>query len=138
MVFYSRINIRVLQINEPKFSTNKGTYFLRPTNRTKVDNLYFAAAYTITDTDMFEMESAAESGKRAAKELEQSVIVIKSPRPHFFAAYRFFDGIFCHLNLYSKYPLLCYCVGLLFSLTYYLGYTTFKLVNKMFKKPIMF
>ncbi len=55
---------------EPKFSTNQGVFYLRPENKTHLKNMYFANPYTKTDMYMFEMESAVESGPRAAKILE--------------------------------------------------------------------
>lgn len=113
-------NGRDLETHEPKFSTNKGTYFLRPQNETVFKNLYFATAYTRTQTDMFEMESAAESGRRAAQKLEKSVDVIPCDRPRFFAPYRWLDSIFPRLNLYRYFPLGWYCLGLPLSILLFL------------------
>lgn len=101
-----------LETCEPKFSTNKGTFFLRPDNRTKYKNLHFATAYTKTDTDMFEMESAAESGRRAARILEKSVRVVKIDRPLAFACYQWIDSLFAPINLYKHFPVIFLCLGL--------------------------
>lgn len=128
-------NGKALQTNEPKFSTNKGTYFLRPTNKTTIKNFYFAAAYTRTETDMFEMESAAESGKRAAQELEKSVNVIPSDRPALFAPYRLIDSIFPQFDIYKKFPLFWYCLGLPFALVYSLGVMVINLVKNTTNNP---
>lgn len=112
-------NGHTIETQEPKFSTNKETYFLRPTNDTILKNLFFAAAYTKTETDMFEMESAAESGRRAAQMLEKSVKVIPCYRPVFFAPYRWLDSVFPRLNLYEYSPL-GYCLGLPLSILFLL------------------
>lgn len=97
---------------EPKFSPNKGTLPLRPNNVTKYRNFYFATAYTKTETDMFEMEGAAESGRRAARMIEPAVVVFPSHRPIFFAPYRRIDRLFPKLDIYSYSPFLAFCLGL--------------------------
>ena len=96
-------NGKQLVTNEPKFSTNKGTYFLRPNNNTQYENFHFATAYTKTDTDMFEMESAAESGRLAARLLEPSISAFKIDRILLFAPYQMLDRLLCKLNLYQRY-----------------------------------
>ena len=101
-----------ISTREPKFSTNKGTYYLRPDNKTAYQNFYFATAYTKTQTDMFEMEGAAESGRRAARMLEKSVRVVESSRPALFAPYRWLDLVFSRFNLYKKFPGAWFFIGL--------------------------
>lgn len=105
-------NGRKIETEEPKFSTNKGTLFLRPDNRTIYENLFFAAGYTKTQTDMFEMEGAAESGRKAAQILEKSVNVIDNNRPLFFAPYRWLDSLMPQFNIYQDYPFLYFFLGL--------------------------
>lgn len=52
---------------EPKFSNNVGTVALRPsTYQEDLTNLVHATAYTKTDANIFNMDSAAEAGIRAA------------------------------------------------------------------------
>lgn len=52
---------------EPKFSNNVGTVALRPsTCQQDLTNLIHANAYTKTDANIFNMDSAAEAGIRAA------------------------------------------------------------------------
>ena len=115
-----KYNGNSIETNEPKFSTNKGTYFLRPTNKTEYKNLYFATGYTQTQTDMFEMESAAESGKRAARYLEKTVKVYSSDRPLSFTPYRYFDSLFSKLNIYKIFPVGWYCLGFPISMLFLL------------------
>jgi hypothetical protein len=109
-----QFNGKKLDTNEPKFSTNKGTFYLRPNNETEFNNFHFATAYTKTDTDMFEMESAAESGRRAARILEKSVRVVECDRPLSFTFYRWVDSLLPHLNLYKHFPFVFFCLGLPF------------------------
>jgi uncharacterized protein with NAD-binding domain and iron-sulfur cluster len=61
-------SIGALDTHEPKFSNNINTLHLRPTFRDKrIKNLYHATAYTKNDTNIYNMESAAESGTMVAK-----------------------------------------------------------------------
>lgn len=108
-----------IDTTEPKFSTNKGTYFLRPQNETKYENLFFATGYTQTKTDMFEMESAAESGRRAARLLDKTVRVAEARRPIFFAPYRAVDRLLSPLNMYRVIPFAWFALGLLPALVIY-------------------
>lgn len=110
-------NGKKLETYEPKFSTNQGTFYLRPNNNTHFKNMYFATAYTKTDTDMFEMESAAESGRRAAKILEPSIHVIGIQRPLFFSPYRFIDKVFPFFNIYQYGSIFLFIVGSIPALT---------------------
>lgn len=109
-------NGKTLCTDEPKFSTNKGTYYLRPGNHTAFKNFYFATGYTQTETDMFEMESAAESGRRAARILEKSIRVVTTNRPLFFSFYRWFDSRLPKYDLFKQFPFIWFCLGLPFLL----------------------
>ena len=106
-------NGKKLDTYEPKFSTNQGTFYLRPENKTHLKNMYFATAYTKTDTDMFEMESAAESGRRAARILEKSVQVVETQRPLFFGPYRFVDKVFSPFNIYKYGTIFWFLAGII-------------------------
>ena len=116
-----KFNGQALETEEPKFSTNKGTYFLRPNNATMYNNLYFATAYTKTDTDTFEMESAAESGRRAARLIEMSVNVIPENRPKLLAPFRWIDSILKPINLYQYATLGWFFLGLPIATVYLIG-----------------
>jgi len=55
---------------EPKFSNNVGTLCCRPeTNDSYFGNLYHATAYTRTDVNVYNMDSATEAGLRAVNAL---------------------------------------------------------------------
>jgi len=127
-----RFNGQVLETVEPKFSTNKGTWYLRPNNATTFNNLYIASAYTKTETDMFEMESAAESGRRAARLIEKSIRVIPSNRPELFAPYRWLDSLFKPINLYQYATLGWFFLGLPIAIIYLIATIIGK---KILRKP---
>ena len=71
---------------EPKFSNNVGTVALRPsTYQQDLVNLVHANAYTKTDANLFNMDSAAEAGIRAAnfihfKQAKSEATKYKPPR----------------------------------------------------------
>lgn len=53
---------------EPKFSNNINTLPFRPQNKDKhILNLYHATSYTLTNTNVYNMESAAEAGVTTAQ-----------------------------------------------------------------------
>ena len=73
-----------LVTNEPKFSNNINTLALRPDVTDNIyTNLYHATAYCKTDTDIFNMESAAEAGVVAAAEICGENVVITHSKPNF-------------------------------------------------------
>ena len=78
---------------EPKFSNNVGTVALRPrTMESSLFNLVHANAYTRTDSNLYNMNSAAEAGVRAANYImgkEAKADYEKYPTPN-----RFWS--FCH------------------------------------------
>lgn len=61
---------------EPKFSNSTGTLALRPDCRVpdaQVPNLFHGAAYAMTEASIYNMESAAEAGTRAAQSLLEHI-----------------------------------------------------------------
>ena len=56
----------VMNTWEPKWANNINTIQYRPDTTTPIHNLFLAGAYTNTSTGTYSMESAAESGKKAA------------------------------------------------------------------------
>lgn len=129
-------NGQKLETCEPKFSTNKGTFYLRPDNQTEYKNFYFASAYTKTDTDMFEMESAAESGRRAAQILEKNVRVVRIDRPLVFTFYRWLDTYMPRVNMYQYAPVVFYILGSPLLLLLPFVYVTRLLKRTLAKDPV--
>ncbi|MGL5935645.1 MAG: FAD-dependent oxidoreductase [Cetobacterium sp.] len=68
-----------LQTFEPKFSNNVNTLALRPAFQDEIfTNLYHATAYTKNYTNIYNMESAAESGIKVAKIIINKTKLLKS------------------------------------------------------------
>jgi uncharacterized protein with NAD-binding domain and iron-sulfur cluster len=64
---------------EPKFSNNVGVLALRPkTKDESITNLLHATAYTRTNANIFNMESACEAGCRAAYEINNGLNYVKT------------------------------------------------------------
>jgi hypothetical protein len=58
-----------IETYEPKWANNVNTIQYRPKSTTDIPNLFIAGSYSDTSTGTYSMESAAESGKIAAKKL---------------------------------------------------------------------
>ncbi|MFL6248876.1 MAG: FAD-dependent oxidoreductase [Thermoanaerobaculia bacterium] len=90
-----------LQSWEPRWTNNTGTLRLRPGNRTAFANLWLAGAYTRTDIEIYCMEGACESGRRAAAAIADGVQVRRHPRtmPLLFGPLRLLDRFLLSLGL---------------------------------------
>jgi hypothetical protein len=58
--------------SEPMLLSGPGSHALRPEERTAIENMFLAADYIRTDTDLACMEGANEAGRRAANALLQT------------------------------------------------------------------
>jgi len=94
-----------LDTYEPKFSNNINTWDLRPDfHDADIKNLYHATSYTKTFTNIYNMESAAEAGFKAAKLIiskatETSPPTYKKDIPNwFFRCMRRLDKIILNLK----------------------------------------
>lgn len=70
-----------LRSPQRKWVNRTGTQPYRPTQATPVPNLVLAGAHTRTQADVWSIEGAVESGRRAAKVVEPGVRVIPQYRP---------------------------------------------------------
>ncbi len=70
-----------IEPRQPKWANTIHTQRWQPTQRTPVPNLLLAGAHTRTDADLWSIEAAVESGRRAAKEVEPNVLVLPQYRP---------------------------------------------------------
>ena len=61
---------------QPKWVTTTNTQAYLPTQKTPVLNLFLAGAHTKTQAQVWSIEGAVESGRRAAKAIDNRVIVI--------------------------------------------------------------
>jgi hypothetical protein len=66
---------------QPKWVNSTRTQPWMPDQRTPIDNLLLAGAHTRTDADVWSIEAAVESGRRAARLLEPDVRVLPQHRP---------------------------------------------------------
>ncbi|MEK9159249.1 MAG: FAD-dependent oxidoreductase [Patescibacteria group bacterium] len=66
---------------QPKWVMSNHTQPYLPTQKTPVPNLLLAGAHTKTDADIWSIEGAVESGRRAAQIIEPSVRVIPQYKP---------------------------------------------------------
>jgi len=75
-IIHSNVGIHVT----PKFGNNVGVLKLRPeidALQDKHPNLLICGSWTYTDINLWSMEGAVESGKRAAKKIDDGVIVLR-------------------------------------------------------------
>lgn len=68
-------------LRQPKWVTTTDTQPYQPTQATPVPNLVLAGAHTETEADVWSIEGAVESGRRAARVIEPSVKVIPQYKP---------------------------------------------------------
>lgn len=66
---------------QPKWVNTTHTQPWHPTQRTDLPNLVLAGAHTRTDADVWSIEAAVESGRRAARIVEPDVVVRTSWTP---------------------------------------------------------
>jgi hypothetical protein len=90
---------------EPKWANNINTILYRPKPKTPINNLFVGGAYSDTTTGVYSMESAAESGKIAAKELckydkkEENIYLFKKEPNKFTILIRSIDYFLYKNNL---------------------------------------
>jgi Flavin containing amine oxidoreductase len=67
--------------HDPKWVNSTHTQQFQPTQATPVANLVLAGAHTRTAADVWSIEAAVESGRRAARLIEPDVTVIAQHKP---------------------------------------------------------
>ena len=75
---FSNEGIKSLQ---PKWVNSTHTQAYLPTQETPVSNLFLAGAHTKTQAQVWSIEGAVESGRRAAKAIDEKVEVLDQYRP---------------------------------------------------------
>ena len=75
---FSREGIKPLQ---PKWVNKTNTQAYLPAQKTPVSNLFLAGAHTQTQAQVWSIEGAVESGRRAAKAIDDRVEVLDQYRP---------------------------------------------------------
>jgi uncharacterized protein with NAD-binding domain and iron-sulfur cluster len=81
--------------DQPKWVTTTNTQPHRPNQATSIPNLVLAGAHTNTEADIWSIEGAVESGRRAAKIYEPDVVVYSQHKPLLLKVSAFLDdGLF--------------------------------------------
>jgi uncharacterized protein with NAD-binding domain and iron-sulfur cluster len=81
--------------DQPKWVTTTNTQPHRPSQATSIPNLVLAGAHTKTEADIWSIEGAVESGRRAAKVYEPDVVVKSQHKPLLLKVSAFLDdGLF--------------------------------------------
>jgi hypothetical protein len=79
---------------QPKWVTTNNTQPYQPTQPTSIPNLVLAGAHTKTAADVWSIEGAVESGRRAAQAIEPSVKVIPQYKSRWLRVISAIDDIF--------------------------------------------
>ena len=87
-----------IQGRQPKWVNRVGNQVFLPTQATPVENLALAGAHTRTDVDVWSIEAAVESGRRAAQVFEPSVKVLGQYRPWWLLLLQSLDNALYRLN----------------------------------------
>lgn len=78
---------------QPKWVNSTVTQPFLPSQRTPIRNLLLAGAHTATQADLWSIEGAVESGRRAARLLDSSVNVLPQYRPAWLRLLRSLDNL---------------------------------------------
>jgi hypothetical protein len=84
---------------DPKWVNSTNTQPFQPTQATPVPNLVLAGAHTRTAADVWSIEAAVESGRRAAQLIEPDVTVIDQYKPSWLRGFGRIDDEFYRLRL---------------------------------------
>ena len=86
---------------EPKFTNNVGSYALRPSFKTALNNLFISTAYIKETIDIFSMEAACIAGKKTAHAITKGKTLDGNirPRPLLFAPFRALDSMAFSLGI---------------------------------------
>lgn len=120
-----------LVTSEPKFTNNIGSYNLRPSYKTDIDNLFISTAYVKEAIDIFSMEAAAIAGKLTANAIsgENNIPYIRE-RPQIFFNMRFIDSILYQIGLPNIVPQLVIIILIIFFILIILTFVRFFKPNK--------
>lgn len=78
---------------QPKWVTTTNTQPYLPSQVTPVPNLFLAGAHTKTEVDVWSIEGAVESGRRAARAIDPAVEVISQYKPWWLRAISAVDDV---------------------------------------------
>jgi uncharacterized protein with NAD-binding domain and iron-sulfur cluster len=117
---FSREGIKPLQ---PKWVNTTKTQAYLPDQKTPVSNLFLAGAHTNTQAQVWSIEGAVESGRRAAKAIDDRVEVLDQYRPLWIRCLSRIDDVFYSM----KAPQVIDLIFLLFVIL--LGYLFYVIIR---------
>ena len=88
-----------IQGRQPKWVTTTNTQPFLPRQITPVPNLFLAGSHTKTEADVWSIEGAVESGRRAARAIDARVQVIPQHKPAWMRWLSRIDDVFHRLNV---------------------------------------
>jgi uncharacterized protein with NAD-binding domain and iron-sulfur cluster len=107
---------------QPKWVNRTGNQQFLPQQATPVPNLVLAGAHTATDVDVWSIEAAVESGRRAARTLEPDVTVLVQYYPWWLRGLRWADNLLYRMRLPNLLDVLLVAVCILtVGLIVYIG-----------------
>ena len=98
----------------PKWVNNTRNQSYLPRTKTLIKNLYLAGAHTKTNTDLYSMEAAVESGRRAADCISNMNTVIPQHIPLILRSLQFIDSILYSYKLPNVINVLAFFLFILF------------------------
>lgn len=103
-----------IRSSQPKWVNATSNLHWQPTQATPVANLLLAGAHTRTAADVWSIEAAVESGRRAAQQIEPETTVLPQYRPNWLKLFGAVDDVLYRLHAPHVLDLLC--AGLLAGL----------------------
>jgi hypothetical protein len=82
-----------IQPLQPKWVTTTNTQSHLPDQATSIPNLFLAGAHTRTEADVWSIEAAVESGRRAARAIDPRVKVISQYKPSWLRVIGWIDDV---------------------------------------------
>jgi hypothetical protein len=82
-----------IETHQPKWVTTTHTQAYLPNQTTSIPNLFVAGAHTRTTTDVWSIEAAVESGRRAARAIDPEVQVISQYKPRWLRVISAIDDV---------------------------------------------
>jgi hypothetical protein len=87
-----------IRSRQPKWVNATGNLQSQPTQATPVANLLLAGAHTRTAADVWSIEAAVESGRRAAQLVEPETTVLPQYRPGWLRLFGVVDDVFYRMG----------------------------------------
>lgn len=107
---------------QPKWVNSTTTQAFQPSQKTSIPNLLLAGAHTKTEADVWSIEGAVESGRRAAHQINKSVKVIKQYKPAWLNIIGAIDDVCFKLGLPNVIDLILFAILIV---VLWLGISTF-------------